>query len=107
MSLRYRLWLSFGPVLLLLTALGAGAVVALDLVGGRIDAILRENYRSVDAMNGLNEAVERSTRRSSSPSPAGRGRGPSTTSGGSSTGGTSTSSGRTSPSPGRPSWSPD
>lgn len=59
MSLRYRLWLSFGPVLLLLTALGAGAVYALGLVGDRIDAILRENYWSVDAMNGLDEAVER------------------------------------------------
>ncbi len=59
MSLRYRLWLSFGPVLLLLTALGAGAVYALGLVGGRIDAILRENYRSVEAMTGLTEAVER------------------------------------------------
>lgn len=59
MSLRYRLWLSFAPVLVLLAGLGVGAVYALGLVGGRIDDILRENYRSVDAMNGLNEAVER------------------------------------------------
>jgi signal transduction histidine kinase len=59
MSLRYRLWLSFAPLLLLLAGLGAGAVYALALVGDRIDGILRENYRSVDAMNGLNEAAER------------------------------------------------
>lgn len=59
MSLRYRLWLSFAPPLLLLATLGGGFIYALGLVGGRIEAILRENYRSVDAMNGLNEAAER------------------------------------------------
>jgi NtrC-family two-component system sensor histidine kinase KinB len=59
MSLRYRLWLSFAPPLLLLAALGGGFIYALGLVGDRIEAILRENYRSVDAMNGLNEAAER------------------------------------------------
>ncbi|MBN9524514.1 diguanylate cyclase, partial [bacterium] len=59
MSLRYRLWLSFAPLLALLAALGAGAVYALGVVGDRIDGILRENYRSVDAMAGLNEAAER------------------------------------------------
>ncbi len=59
MSLRYRLWLSFTPLLLLLAAFGIGAVYAFDLVGDRIDGILRENYRSVDAMAGLDEAIER------------------------------------------------
>jgi signal transduction histidine kinase len=59
MSLRYRLWVSFTPLLLLLAGLGAGAVYYLGVVGDRIDSILRENYRSVDAMNGLNEALER------------------------------------------------
>ena len=59
MSLRYRLWLSFAPVLLLLILLGAGFIYSLGVVGDRIEAILRENYRSVEAMNGLNEAVER------------------------------------------------
>ena len=59
MSLRYRLWLSFAPLLLLLAGLGGGLVYALGLVGGRVEAILRENYRSVEAMNGLNEAAER------------------------------------------------
>lgn len=59
MSLRYRLWLSFAPVLLLLILLGAGFIYSLGVVGDRIEAILRENYRSVEAMNGLNVAVER------------------------------------------------
>jgi signal transduction histidine kinase len=39
--------------------MGAGYILALGLVGDRIEAILRENYRSVEAMNGLNEAAER------------------------------------------------
>ena len=59
MSLRYRLWLSFAPLLLLLTALGAAYIESLRIVGNRIEAILRENYRSVEAMNGLVEAAER------------------------------------------------
>lgn len=59
MSLRYRLWLSFAPLVLLLAALGGGFVFELGLLGDRIEAILRENYRSVEAMNGLNEAAER------------------------------------------------
>ena len=58
MSLRFRLWLSFAPLLLLLAGLGGGFIYALGRVGGRIDAILRENYRSVEAMAGLNEAAE-------------------------------------------------
>src|SRR6202042_1239571 len=41
------------------TGLGAGFIYSLGVVGNRIEAILRENYRSVDAMNGLNEAAER------------------------------------------------
>lgn len=59
MSLRFRLWLLFAPLLLLLIALGAAFIYSLGLVGHRIEAILRENYRSVDAMTGLNEAAER------------------------------------------------
>jgi signal transduction histidine kinase len=55
MSLRFKLWLSFAPLLALLAILGGGLIVLLGRVGGRIDAILRENYRSVEAMDGLNE----------------------------------------------------
>lgn len=59
MSLKYRLWLSFAPLLFLLALLGTGAVYSLGLVGNRIDEILRANYKSVEAMHGLNEALER------------------------------------------------
>jgi NtrC-family two-component system sensor histidine kinase KinB len=59
MSLHYRLWLLFAPLVTLLTLLGVAVVVSLGSVGDRIDAILRENYRSVEAMAGLNEALER------------------------------------------------
>jgi len=58
-SLRFRLWLSFAPLLLLLAAVGVWVVYSLGLVGDRIDGILRENYRSVEAIAGLNEAAER------------------------------------------------
>ncbi len=59
MSLRYRLWLSFTPLLVLLAAFGGAAVHAFDLVGARIDRILEANYRSVEAMTGLNDSLER------------------------------------------------
>lgn len=59
MSLRYRLWLSFAPLLLLLVFSGVAAVYAFGLVGVRIDDILQANYRSVAAMDGLNESCER------------------------------------------------
>lgn len=59
MPLRYRLWLSLAPLLLVLTALGGGFVAALGVVGGRVDGILQENYQSVDAMTGLSEAAGR------------------------------------------------
>src|SRR4051794_37799892 len=59
LSLRRRLLLALAPLLVLLAGLGAAGVVLLNHVGGRIDAILRENYDSVRAMFRLNEALER------------------------------------------------
>ncbi|MDY3560416.1 ATP-binding protein [Gemmata sp. JC673] len=59
MTLRTRILLSLAPLALLLVALGAAGVVLLDRVGGGIDAILRENYVSVQAMFRLGEAAER------------------------------------------------
>src|SRR3954451_21058028 len=59
LSLRRRLLLALAPLLVLLAGLGAAGVVLLNHVGGRIDAILRENYDSVRAMERLNEALER------------------------------------------------
>jgi signal transduction histidine kinase/HAMP domain-containing protein len=59
LSLRYRLLLIFLPLLLLLAGLGVAAVVLLQHLGGRIGAILHENYDSVLYMEHLAEALDR------------------------------------------------
>src|SRR4051794_29116908 len=59
LSLRRRLLLALAPLLVLLAGLGAAGVVLLNHVGGRVGAILRENYDSVRAMFRLNGALER------------------------------------------------
>src|SRR5438132_8650726 len=59
LSLRARLVLTLVPLLLLVLLLGSLAVAVIYNLSGRIDAILRENYDSVIAMERLNEAVER------------------------------------------------
>jgi signal transduction histidine kinase len=58
-SLRARILTTLVPLLALLAVLGAAGVVLLYLLGGSIDLILRENYDSVIAMEGLNDALER------------------------------------------------
>jgi len=47
------------PLLTLLVVVGTAGAVLLYHLGGRIDAILRENYNSVIYMERLNEALER------------------------------------------------
>src|SRR5580704_4422192 len=59
LSLRHRILITLIPLLLLLAAIGSAGIVLLSRLGNSVDAILRENYRSVIAMEGLNEAVER------------------------------------------------
>jgi NtrC-family two-component system sensor histidine kinase KinB len=59
LSLRRRILITLIPLLLLLAAIGSAGIVLLFRLGNSVDAILRENYRSVIAMEGLNEAVER------------------------------------------------
>jgi PAS domain S-box-containing protein len=59
MTLRTRILLSLAPLGLLLAGLGVAGFLLLEHMGGRIDAILRENYQSVQAMFLLNEATER------------------------------------------------
>lgn len=58
-SLRRRIIVTILPLLALPAALGGVAVVLLYQLGGRIDAILRENYDSVLYMQRLDEALER------------------------------------------------
>jgi PAS domain S-box-containing protein len=59
LSLRTRITLTLLPLLVLLALLGGAAMALLYHLGGRIDAILRENYESVVYMERLNEALER------------------------------------------------
>jgi hypothetical protein len=59
LSLRWRIYLMLLPLLLLLTVVGLVGTLLLRQLGGRAEAILRENYRSVIYMERLNEALER------------------------------------------------
>jgi two-component system, NtrC family, sensor histidine kinase KinB len=59
MSLRRRLILAVAVLGGMLVVLGAIGLAVLHDLGGRIDAILRENYVSVRAMTGLDDAVGR------------------------------------------------
>jgi len=59
MTLRTRILLSLAPLVVFLIGLGIAGFLQLDRMGGRIDAILKENYASVQAMFKLTEATER------------------------------------------------
>ena len=59
MSLRGRIILTLAPLVLAVAALGGAGVLLLYRLGGRVDLILRENYVSVQAMERLNEALEK------------------------------------------------
>jgi two-component system, NtrC family, sensor histidine kinase KinB len=59
MTLRTKLTLGFLPLLAILIGLGLWAIVMLSGLGGSIDVILRENYRSVLAVEQMKEALER------------------------------------------------
>lgn len=58
-SLRIRTLLALLPLLALMAILGGMALFLLHRLGGRIDAILRENYDSVRYMERLKESLER------------------------------------------------
>jgi PAS domain S-box-containing protein len=59
LSLQKRIVLTLVPLLGLLLILGGAGVVLLYRLGTRVDAILRENYDSVIAMEHLGDALER------------------------------------------------
>lgn len=59
LTLRMRIVLTLIPMLLLLAAVGSAGIILLYRVSYRIDAILHENYRSVNYMERLNESLER------------------------------------------------
>ncbi|HJZ89329.1 MAG TPA: ATP-binding protein [Gemmataceae bacterium] len=58
-SLRRRLIVSLAPLGILLLVLGVIGLAVLFYMGGRINAILKENYVSVQAMFLMNEHLER------------------------------------------------
>ena len=58
-TLRTKLVLGLAPLFAILVGLGLWAVAMLGDLGGRIDVILRENYDSVLAAEGMKEALER------------------------------------------------
>ncbi len=58
-GLRFKLALGFAGLLALLFVVGAQSISMLERLGGSIDVILRENYRSVIAAQEMKEALER------------------------------------------------
>lgn len=58
-TLRTTLLIGIAPLLAIMVALGLWAVVMFSRLGNNIDVILRENYRSVLAAEGMKEALER------------------------------------------------
>src|SRR5207248_1593771 len=59
MSLRTKLILGFLPILAGLLILGSWAVVLFSRLGDQVSVILRENYRSIVAIQRMTEALER------------------------------------------------
>ena len=58
-TLAAKLFVGIAPLLAILVGLGIWAISTLAFLGGRIDVILRENYDSVVAAEGMKEALER------------------------------------------------
>jgi two-component system, NtrC family, sensor histidine kinase KinB len=65
-TLRMKLMLGFLPLLAILIGLGLWAIAMFYGLGGNIDVILRENYRSVLAVERMKEAIERADGRTDS-----------------------------------------
>ena len=59
MSLRKKLLVGFGGLLLIITVIGMKNILQVTDLGGAIDRILRENYRSVIACQTMKESLER------------------------------------------------
>src|SRR6476660_8954466 len=58
-TLRTKLLVGLTPLLAIVVTLGVGSIVMFSRLGGNIDVILRENYRSVLAAQNMKEALER------------------------------------------------
>src|SRR3954452_1302961 len=58
-TLRIKLLIGLTPLLAIVVGLGLWAIVMFSRLGGNIDVILKENYRSVLAAENMKEALER------------------------------------------------
>lgn len=58
-TLQTKLLIGIAPLLVIMIGLGLWAVVMFTRLGNNIDVILRENYRSVLAAEGMKESLER------------------------------------------------
>ena len=58
-TLQTKLLIGLTPLLAVMVGLGIWATVMFSRLGGRIDVILKENYRSVLAAQGMKDALER------------------------------------------------
>lgn len=58
-TLQTKLLIGITPLLAIMVGLGLWAIVMFSKLGNNIDVILRENYRSVLAAEGMKEALER------------------------------------------------
>jgi signal transduction histidine kinase/HAMP domain-containing protein len=59
LGLRHKISLGFSCLLIIILVIGVQTILNLSKLGGSIDVILRENYRSVIACLQMKEAVER------------------------------------------------
>src|SRR5512141_21407 len=59
LSLRQKLALGFGGLLVIIAAIGIHNITRITALGHSIDVILRENYRSVVACQEMKDALER------------------------------------------------
>ncbi|MEI8102132.1 MAG: ATP-binding protein [Chlorobium sp.] len=58
-GIRQKLFLGFGGLLLIVAAMGVLTIRQIDALGGAIDIILKQNYRSVVACQKMSESLER------------------------------------------------
>ena len=58
-TLRTKLLIGVAPLVVIMVALGLWAIVMFSRLGNNIDKILKENYRSVLAAEGMKESIER------------------------------------------------
>ena len=59
LSLRQKLLVGFGGLLFIIIFLGVKSIIQVTDLGGAIDSILRENYRSVIACQDMKESLEK------------------------------------------------